>query len=185
MRAAGLVTAAGQSGAASGVAESRLVIRNARPLDAESPIDALRTFETSNDLFFRPSHHAVLPEISTPWTLTIDGEVARPVTLRLEDLRRMPAEHRSATIECAGNGAAGLELPTTSGVQWGLRRGEHRDMDWACRWRSCSERAGSKASALHFWMAERPIAVRCPPSPSSSAVFRARPRSAMRWWPTR
>ena len=69
-RAAGLVTAAEQTVAGSGVARSRLVIRNARPLDAESPIDALRTFETSNDLFFVRSHHSVLPQISTPWTLT-------------------------------------------------------------------------------------------------------------------
>ena len=87
MRAVGLVTAAGQSVAGSGVARSRLVIRNARPLDAESPLDGLRTFETSNDLFFVRSHHSVLPDISTPWTLTIDGEVARPVTFPTEARR--------------------------------------------------------------------------------------------------
>ena len=171
IRAAALVTAAGQSGAASGVAGSRLVIRNARPLDAESPLDGLRTFETSNDLFFVRSHHAVLPEISTPWTLTIDGEVARPVTFRLEDLRGMPAEHRSATIECAGNGRGGLELPTTSGVQWGL--GAVSTATWTgVSLAGLLERAGVQASALHFWMeaADRS------PLPAAPTFLRSIPR---------
>ena len=171
MRAAGLVTAAGQSGAGSDVARSRLVIRNARPLDAESPLDALRTFETSNDLFFVRSHHAVLPEISTPWTLTIDGEVARPVTFRLEDLRRMPAEHRSATIECAGNGRGGLELPTTSGVQWGF--GAVSTATWTgVSLAGLLERAGVQESALHFWMeaADRS------PLPAAPTFLRSIPR---------
>ena len=171
MRAAGLVTAAGQSGAGSGVGGSRLVIRNARPLDAESPIDALRTFETSNDLFFVRSHHSVLPEISTPWTLTIDGEVARPVTIRLEDIRRMPAEHRSVTIECAGNGRGGLELPTTSGVQWGL--GAVSTATWTgVSLAGLLERAGVQASALHFWMeaADRS------PLPAAPTFLRSIPR---------
>src|SRR5215211_140969 len=117
-RAADTVSADGRFGA--GPAGSRLVIRNARPLDAESPLEALTTFETSNDLFFVRSHHPLLARVSTPWTLTVDGEVARPVTLRLKDIRQMCAEHRSATIECAGNGRGGFALPTTSGVQWGL-----------------------------------------------------------------
>src|SRR5690349_24209436 len=69
--------------AASG--EAGLVVRNARPLDAESPIEALRTFDTRNDLFFVRSHHGPPQENATPWTLTIDGEVARPVTLSLDD----------------------------------------------------------------------------------------------------
>jgi sulfite oxidase len=150
-RAAELVCAAGQSGAGPVVGGSRLVIRNARPLDAESPIEALRTFETRNDLFFVRSHHALPTEVSTPWTLTIDGEVARPVTFRLEEIRRMRAEHRSVTIECAGNGRGGLELPTTSGVQWGL--GAVSTATWTgVPLAALLERAGVRASAAHFWM---------------------------------
>jgi sulfite oxidase len=149
--ACALVSAPGQSGAGPGASGSRLVIRNARPLDAESPIEALRTFETSNDLFFVRSHHALFTEGSTPWTLTIDGEVARPATFGLEDLRRMPAEHRSVTIECAGNGRGGLELPTTSGVQWGL--GAVSTATWTgVPLAALLERVGVQASALHFWM---------------------------------
>jgi sulfite oxidase len=143
--AAELVSATTQS------RESRLVIRNARPLDAESPLEALRTLETSNDLFFVRSHFGLPPDISTEWTLTIDGEVTRRVTLGLEDIRRMRAEHRRATIECAGNGRGGLELPATSGVQWTL--GAVSTATWTgVPLAAVLERAGVLASAQHFWM---------------------------------
>jgi DMSO/TMAO reductase YedYZ molybdopterin-dependent catalytic subunit len=151
--------------------ESRLVIRNARPLDAESPIEALRTFDTPNDLFFVRSHLALPADVSTPWTLTIDGEVTRPVTLRLDDIRRMRAERRSATIECAGNGRGRLELPTTSGVQWGL--GAVSTATWTgVPLAALLERAGVQPSALHFWMeaADRS------PIPATPLFLRSIPR---------
>src|SRR5213596_1061619 len=170
-RAAGLGSVAGQSGAGPGIGASRLVIRNARPLDAESPIEALRAFETRNDLFFVRSHHALPTEVSTPWTLMIEGEVARAVTFRLEDIRRMRAEHRSATIECAGNGRGRLELPMTSGVQWGL--GAVSTATWTgVPLAALLERAGVQASALHFWMegADRS------PLPATPTFLRSIPR---------
>jgi DMSO/TMAO reductase YedYZ molybdopterin-dependent catalytic subunit len=137
--------------ASQGASGSGLLIRNARPLDAESPLAALRTFETPNDLFFVRSHHGVPTGISTPWTLTIDGEVARPVTLRVEEIRRMAAERRAATIECAGNGRGRFELPVTSGVQWGL--GAVSNATWTgVPLAALLERAGVEDTALHFWM---------------------------------
>jgi len=143
--------AADQSGAQRVPEALRLLVRNARPLDAESPIEALRTFETRNDLFFVRSHLALPTEVSTPWTLTIDGEVARPVTLRLDDIRRMRAEHRSVAIECAGNGRGRLDLPATSGVQWGF--GAVSNATWTgVALAALLERAGVQTSALHFWM---------------------------------
>ncbi len=149
--AAELVSPEGEVGAQPGARALQLVIRNARPLDAESPIEALRTLGTRNELFFVRSHLALPADVSTPWTLTIDGEVTRPLTLRLEDIRRMPAEHRSVTIECAGNGRGRLELPTTSGVQWEL--GAVSTATWTgLPLAALLERAGVQASALHFWM---------------------------------
>lgn len=148
-RAAALVFDPEQSGG--GPNGSRLVVRNARPLDAESRLAALRTFETPNDLFFVRSHHGVPTGISTPWTLTIDGEVAHPMTLGLEEIRRMPAERRAATIECAGNGRGRFELPATSGVQWGL--GAVSNATWTgVPLTALLERAGVQGTALHFWM---------------------------------
>jgi len=149
----------------------QLIIRNARPLDAESPIEALRTFETSNDLFFVRSHHVLPADLPAPWTLTIDGEVARPVTLGLEDIRRMRAERRSVLIECAGNGRGRFELPATSGVQWGL--GAVSNATWTgVPLAALLERAGVLPSALHFWMeaADRS------PLPAAPKFLRSIPR---------
>ena len=152
-------------------AVERLLIRNARPLDAESPLDALRSFETRNDLFFVRSHHAWSMDSTTPWTLTIAGDVARPMTFRLEDIRRMAAEHRSVTIECAGNGRGRFGLPTTSGVQWGL--GAVSTATWTgVPLAALLERAGAQPSALHFWMegADRS------PLPTAPLFLRSIPR---------
>jgi DMSO/TMAO reductase YedYZ molybdopterin-dependent catalytic subunit len=166
-----LRSASPQSGAGSRAGALRLVIRNARPLDAESPIEALTTLVTSNDLFFVRSHLALPADASTPWTLTIDGEVASPVTLRLEDIRGMRAEHRAVTLECAGNGRGRLELPATSGVQWGL--GAVSTATWTgVPLDALLERAGVQPSALHFWMeaADRG------PNPATPRFLRSIPR---------
>ena len=169
--AAELASSQARSGAAPGAGGSRLIVRNARPLDAEAPIEALRTFETPNDLFFVRSHHALPVEPVAPWTLTIDGDVTRPVTLRLEDIRGMRAERRAATIECAGNGRGRFELPSTSGVQWGL--GAVSNATWTgVPLAALLERVGVQASALHFWMegADRS------PVPATPKFIRSVPR---------
>jgi hypothetical protein len=81
-------------------------------LAAESP-DGL-IFETFTDIAeircALLAARAVAPQVP----------VIASVTFGLDDIRRMPTERRSATIECAGNGRGRLELPITSGVQWGL-----------------------------------------------------------------
>jgi DMSO/TMAO reductase YedYZ molybdopterin-dependent catalytic subunit len=148
-----------------------LIIRNARPLDAEAPIEALRTFETRNDLFFVRSHHLPPAEAATPWTLTIDGDVKSSLTLSLDELRRMPAVKHSATLECAGNGRGRFNLPTTSGVQW--EYGAVSNATWTgVPLAALLERAGVQASALHFWMeaADRS------PMPASPKFLRSIPR---------
>ena len=170
--AAAVVRPAGAAGQAGGAAP-RLIVRNARPLDAESPLEALRTFDTSNDLFFVRSHHVLPSALPSPWTLTIDGEVARPITLSLEDIRRMRSERRAALIECAGNGRGRFDLSPTSGVQWGL--GAVSNATWTgVPLGALLERAGVQAAALHFWMeaADRS------PLPAAPPFLRSIPREA-------
>src|SRR5262245_9874610 len=153
-----------------GAAAPRLIVRNARPLDAESPLEALRTFETKNDLFFVRSHHLV-PEISTASRLTIDGDVASPLTLSVDDIRRMRSERRSVLIECAGNGRGLFELPATSGVQWGL--GAVSNATWTgVPLRALLERSGVRDSAQHFWME----AADQSPLPAAPRFLRSIPR---------
>jgi sulfite oxidase len=138
------------SAARAGGSASSLIIRNARPLDAEAPIEALRTFETRNDLFFVRSHHLPPTETAAPWTLTIDGDVKSPLTLSLDDLRRMKAVKQAATLECAGNGRGRFALQNTSGVQW--EYGAVSNATWTgVPLAALLERAGVQSSALHFW----------------------------------
>jgi sulfite oxidase len=144
-------SAAGSPAAKAGTSAPSLIIRNARPLDAEAPIEALRTFETHNDLFFVRNHHLPPAESATPWTLMIDGDVKTPLTLSLDELRRMKAMKQPATLECAGNGRGRFALPNTSGVQW--QYGAVSNATWTgVPLSALLERAGVQASALHFWM---------------------------------
>ena len=85
-----------------------LVIRNARPLDAETPLEALTPYQTAPEHFCVRSHFGPPMPIPLAWSLTIDGEVAHPVTLTLDDIRAMGGAPRVVTLECAGNGRGRL-----------------------------------------------------------------------------
>ncbi len=130
---------------------SGLVIRNARPLDAEAPLSALATFETSPEHFFVRSHFGPPTQLPLAWTLSIDGQVQRRMTFTLDEIRKMGGQTRPVTLECAGNGRGVFRLPRTSGVQW-----EYGAVSTA-RWTGMPlsallARAGLTAQARHLWM---------------------------------
>jgi DMSO/TMAO reductase YedYZ molybdopterin-dependent catalytic subunit len=131
--------------------EGGLVIRNARPLDAEAPLGQLRSFVTPNEHFFVRSHFGPPASFPTQWTLTIDGAVARPVTFTLEELRKLGSTSQIITTECAGNGRGKFRLPRTAGVQWqygAVSTGEWTGVPLGV----LLERAGMTADARHLWM---------------------------------
>jgi sulfite oxidase len=128
-----------------------LVIRNARVLDAEAPLGALGTFQTDAEHFFVRSHLALPAQLPLAWSLTIDGEVDQPVTLSLDEIRRMSAQTRAVTLECAGNGRGLFHLPNTTGVQW--ERGAVSTATWTgVPLGALLETARPRAPAAHFWM---------------------------------
>ena len=51
------------------------------------------------------------------WRLSIGGRVAKPATLSLADLRRMPQRTLRVTLECAGNGRANFK-PRWPSMPW-------------------------------------------------------------------
>jgi DMSO/TMAO reductase YedYZ molybdopterin-dependent catalytic subunit len=133
------------------IPDGGLVILNARPLDAEAPIAALRTLETPLDNFFVRSHNGVPAQTPNPWSLTIDGEVDRPLVLSLDEIRALPAIHRLVTTECCGNGRGRYRLPNTGGVQWGL--GAVSSATWTgVPLSTLMQKAGVRPTALHLWM---------------------------------
>src|ERR1044072_4948249 len=90
----------------------RLLQLNAYALDAETPLDLLTSYITPNDPFFIRSHYLPSRLDSSRWRLTIDGEVARPMRLTLNDLQKLPATETTCVLQCAGNGRAALTPAT-------------------------------------------------------------------------
>jgi len=137
-------------------ARQRLLQVNGYAINAETPLDALTTYLTPNDLFFVRNHwEPTFPDAKT-WTLTVDGEVSRPVKLTLADLKTMPRTTVTCVLQCAGNGRA-LHKPPVPGIQW--RYGAVGNARWTgTRVRDLLEKAGLNRSAkhLHAFGTDRP-----------------------------
>ena len=129
-------------------ARRRLLQMNGYPLDAETPLDLLTSYLTPNDLFFVRHHwNPTFPDAST-WRLTVDGEVERPLSLSLSDLKAMPRASATCVLQCAGNGRS-LHRPIVPGVQW--KYGAVGNAKWTgVRVRDVLEKAGLKAGAKHL-----------------------------------
>ena len=97
--------------------KERLIVRSLRPEDLETPVSLLNTWITPNDLFY-VRHHMYAPQVVLKdWTLKVEGEVERPLTLTLDELKRMPQTSMTVTLECSGNGRAFFD-PPVPGIQW-------------------------------------------------------------------
>jgi DMSO/TMAO reductase YedYZ molybdopterin-dependent catalytic subunit len=125
----------------------RLLQLNGYPSDAETPLDALTTYLTPNDLFFVRHHwNPTYPSVHR-WSLTVDGEVERPLRLTLAELKKMPRASATCVLQCAGNGR-GLYKPVVPGVQW--KYGAVGNARWTgARVKDLLNRAGVKAAARH------------------------------------
>ena len=113
----GTLCAQGKTGVIPG--KEKLVIRSIRPPDYESPVALLDAWLTPIDNFYVRSHLPVPTTLDpSAWTLQVEGEVATPLTLTLDELRKLPSASLTMTLECAGNGRAFYD-PPVAGIQWG------------------------------------------------------------------
>jgi sulfane dehydrogenase subunit SoxC len=81
------------------------------------PLEALAYPITPIGLHYLLIHYDI-PRVSAgAWRLAVDGEVGRPLTLSLDELRARPAATVAATMECAGNGRASLS-PLVDSQPW-------------------------------------------------------------------
>lgn len=94
------------------VDELRLATRN-----HGMPLEALRYDVTPVGLHYLLVHYDIPDVDLATWSLTVSGEVGRPVLLGLDDLRARPRVTREVTMECAGNGRARLQ-PRTLSQPW-------------------------------------------------------------------
>jgi DMSO/TMAO reductase YedYZ molybdopterin-dependent catalytic subunit len=94
-----------------------MLVRSARPQDLEMPLAGFSDYITPVDHFFVRTH-VYTPRVTTSeWRLTVDGAVATPLALTMDDLRRLPAVELVSVLECAGNGR-GFYEPSVPGLQW-------------------------------------------------------------------
>lgn len=127
----------------------RMLQLNAYAVDAETPLDLLTSYLTPNDLFF-VRHHWQPPAPPDPktWRLVVDGEVAKPLSLSLAELKQLPRTTVTCVLQCAGNGRS-LQTPRVPGVQWG--QGAVGNARWTgVRLKDLLERTGLAASARHL-----------------------------------
>jgi sulfite oxidase len=124
--------------------KERLIVRSLQPDNLEPPVELLRSWLTPVDLFY-VRNHLLTPEIKAEeWRLAVDGEVATPLRLSLDDLKKMPKVSLVVTLECAGNGRAFM-VPQVAGVQWA--KGGVSTAQWGgVRLADLLKRAGAKST---------------------------------------
>jgi DMSO/TMAO reductase YedYZ molybdopterin-dependent catalytic subunit len=81
------------------------------------PLEALQYPVTPVGLHYLLIHYDIPVLDAASWRLAVDGCVASPLELTIDDLRSMASVTRAVTMECAGNGR-GLLDPRPASVPW-------------------------------------------------------------------
>jgi len=129
-----------------------LTVLNDRPINAETLAHLLDDDVTPNSRHFVRNNGGV-PEMAekmdaSGWTLTVDGEVATPMTLTLDDLKsKFEVVKLKLQVECGGNGRAAFN-PPAKGNQWTV--GAVGNAEWTgIRYADLLKAAGVKDSAIY------------------------------------
>jgi DMSO/TMAO reductase YedYZ molybdopterin-dependent catalytic subunit len=125
---------------------ARMIVRSPRPADLEMPLDGFNQWITPVERFFVRCHtFTPEPPNLSEWRLKIDGVVNQPLSMTLDDLKKLQRVEQVAVLECAGNGRSFYQ-PHVAGTQWAF--GSVGNARWAgVRFRDVLEKAGLKDSA--------------------------------------
>ncbi|HZN85737.1 MAG TPA: sulfite oxidase [Burkholderiales bacterium] len=115
------------------------------------PLEALRHEVTPLGLHYCLIHFDIPQLEAQSWRLAVAGLVERPLSLSLEDLRRMPARTRRVTLECAGNGRAQLSprYPSIPWIEEGVSTADWTGVPLAEVLRAAGLRAAAKEVVFH------------------------------------
>ncbi len=97
--------------------KERLIVRSMRPPDFETPVSLLDSFITPNESFYVRSHLPVPTVDAATFALKVGGEVDSPLSLSVDEIKKLPSVTVTVTLECAGNGRA-FFAPAVAGIQW-------------------------------------------------------------------
>ena len=97
----------------------KMKIMTAKPLNAETPVDRLRTWTTDNAVFFKRNQgqFSNSPVTLPNWVLSVEGLVTRTLTVSFADIQGLPKAEVANTLECSGNGRS-LLREKASGNPW-------------------------------------------------------------------
>ena len=129
--------------------KTKMRVMTEKPLNAETPVEFLKSWITPNTVFFDRNQGALpLRRISLRrWRLVVEGDVETPITLTFDQIRRMPKAIAADTLECSGNGRS-LLLEKTPGNPWTI--GGVGNAVWGgVRLRDVLQMAGPKSMARH------------------------------------
>jgi DMSO/TMAO reductase YedYZ molybdopterin-dependent catalytic subunit len=125
-------------------------IMSEKPLNAETPVEYLRSWITANSVFFKRNQGEIMkqPIPLTDWELIIEGEVEQPLRFSFDQIVRMPKAIVANTLECSGNGRSLLE-EKAAGNPWTI--GGVGNAIWGGVWlRDLLEMSSLKESARHM-----------------------------------
>jgi sulfite oxidase len=100
-----------------------LIVREVSPFNAgPSAAQMGDQFITPTDSFFVRNHGDVPVIDAATYRLKVDGMVAHPLELRLDDLRGFPSHRLVATLQCAGNRRRELAqvAPIPGELEWDM-----------------------------------------------------------------
>ena len=98
--------------------ERSMRILTERPLNAETPVEALRSWVTANSVFFHRNQSELKKAVSlAEWKLAVEGEVENPREFTFDEILRFPRVICPNTLECSGNGRS-LLTEKASGNPW-------------------------------------------------------------------
>jgi DMSO/TMAO reductase YedYZ molybdopterin-dependent catalytic subunit len=129
--------------------DKKLRIMTEKPLNAETPIEKLRTWTTDNTFFFKRNqgHFADQRIALSDWRLTVSGLVQNELELTFADMRRFPKVELANTLECSGNSRS-LLTTKASGNPWTV--GGVGNAVWGGCWlKELLARATPKNNARH------------------------------------
>jgi sulfite oxidase len=127
--------------------KENMIVRSRSYMDLEMPVHMIDSWITPVELFY-VRNHLPLPSVNlAQWSLTVSGEVERPLELKLADLDQFEQATITNTLECAGNGRS-FYRPRVPGIQW-TRGGVGNARYTGARLADVLKRAGVKPTGKH------------------------------------
>jgi DMSO/TMAO reductase YedYZ molybdopterin-dependent catalytic subunit len=152
-----------------------LITREHEPLNLELPFPTLTDWLVPTNQFYVRSHFPIPQLTADEWQLSIGGAVQQELTISYEELRQLPAQTVTATLECAGNGRSRL-VPKAKGLLW--EQGAVGNAEWTgVPLTALLERAGVATEAVEviFEGADQGIIADEPKSPGVIHFARSLP----------